>query len=452
MLLAGQLMANIDVSVVNVATPSISAELGASGAMLEAVIAGYTLVYAVLLVTGARAGQLFGYRRVFLSGLSVFGLASLLCGLAPSPAVLVGARLLQGLGAAALVPQVLTGIQHHFTGPRRAKAVSAYGAVLAGSAVVGQILGGVLTSANLFGTGWRPIFLINVPIGLISLLVGRRVLPAPAPAVTRPDLDTRGTVTLTAGLTLVVVPLLFGRESGWPAWTWASLVAGLAALALFGRLQQRTTRSGGSPVLRVELMQRRSVGAGLVALAGASGTYFALLFTLAQYLQGGLGHGPIYSGLVLLPWVTAFGLAGRALPHRGRISLPTAAGVGCLLLAAAYAALAVTVYGDRPSLPVLLVVLAGGGFGLGLNFAALMATITGSVHKDEASDASGLITTASQLGGVIVVAGLGTLYYGVAGSHPAGHAYAAVNAVSAAVAIVAAIASISTRPQRRTSD
>jgi MFS family permease len=435
-------MVNIDVTVVNVATPDIASDLGASGAMLEAAVAGYTLVYAVLLVTGARLGQMFGYRRMFLGGLALFSLASLMCGLAPSPTALVAARLVQGVGAAALVPQVLTGIQALFTGAQRAKAVSAYGAVLAGSAVVGQILGGVLVSADLFGTGWRPVFLLNVPIGLVALVVGRRSLPTSARTTARPDFDLRGTGMLVAGLALIVVPLLFGRQSGWPIWAWTGLAAGLATLVLFGWLQHRTTRAGGTPVLRVELMMRRPTGLGLLALAASSGTYFALLFTLAQYLQGGLGHGAIYSGLTLLPWVFAFGLAGRALQHRGRLSLATAAAAGCLLLAAAYVGLAFAVSANRPLLSVLLLLLAGGGFGLGLSFSALIAIITTSVSAEEAPDASGLVNTAAQLAGVIAVAGLGTLYFAEIDGHTAGHAYSVVNVVSAAAAVAAAVAAV----------
>ena len=442
-LLAGQFMVNVDVTIVNVASPSIASGLHASGAVLEAVVAGYTLAYAVLLVTGARIGAMFGYRRVFLAGLATFTLASLSCGLAPTSAVLVTSRVVQGMSAAALVPQVLTGLQTHFTGASRVRAISAYSSVLAGSAVVGQILGGLLVSTQ----SWRTIFLINVPIGIVTFVAGRRTLAPADASARRRDLNGWGTAALIAGLALVVVPLLFGRDAGWPAWMWISLAAAVPAIVSFGAWQRGSIRRGRVPVIRVDLITRRTSGLALLAIGLSSGTYFALLFTLAQYLQDGLGHGAIYSGLVLLPWVIAFGLAGRALPNRGRIGLSTVAGCGCLLLAAAFFGIAATVWAGRPDLAVLLLLLACGGFGLGLSFPALIGVITSSLGPDDASDASGLIGTASQLGGVVGVAGLGTLYFARSDGSTPGHAYAAVG-IACAVAAVAAAGAIATIRQR----
>ncbi len=443
-LLAGQFMVNVDVTIVNVATPSIASGLHASSAVLETVVAGYTLAYAVLLVTGARVGRMFGYRRVFLGGLALFTLASLACGLAPTSAVLVVSRILQGVGAAALVPQVLTGLQTHFTGARRTKAISAYSSVLAGSAVVGQILGGVLVSTQ----SWRTIFLINVPIGFVTFVTGRRTLAPAEASTTRLRLNGFATVALIAGLALVIVPLLFGREAGWPAWTWISLAAAAPALVSFGAWQRAEIRHGRAPVIRLDLITRRTSGLALLAISLSSGTYFAVLFTMAQYLQDGLGHGAIYSGLVLLPWVIAFGVAGRALARRGRIRLSTVAGCGCLLLAAAYVGIADAVRSGRPALAVFLVLLAFGGFGLGLSFPALIGIITSSLGPDDAADASGLIGIASQLGGVIGVAGLGTLYFAQVDRNAPGHAYAAVSIACAISALAAAGAVAAIREPR----
>ena len=441
-LLAGQFMVNVDVTIVNVASPSIASGLHASGAVLETVVAGYTLAYAVLLVTGARIGRMFGYRRVFLAGLASFTLASLACGLAPTSAVLVTSRIVQGMSAAALVPQVLTGLQTHFTGARRASAISAYSSVLAGSAVVGQILGGLLVSTQ----SWRTIFLINVPIGIVTFVAGRRTLVPADASTSRRDLNGWGTAALIAGLALVVVPLLFGRDAGWPAWTWISLAASVPAIVAFGAWQRGSILRGRIPVIRVDLITRRTSGMALLAIALSSGTYFALLFTLAQYLQDGLGHGAIYSGLVLLPWVIAFGVAGRVLPNRGRIGLSTVAGCGCWLLAAAFLGIAGTLWAGRPALTVLLLLLACGGFGLGLSFPALIGVITSSLGPDDASDASGLIGTASQLGGVVGVAGLGTLYFARADASTPGQAYAAVGIACAVAAVAAAGAIAAIRP------
>ncbi len=228
-LLLGPFMSQADATIANVATPSIHADLGASGAMLELVIGGYLLAFAVLLITGARLGQTHGYKRVFLLGIGTFSLASLLCGLSPDPTVLVGARVLQGAGAALMFPQTLTGIQLNFSGAERARAIGLY--ALSTGAVVGQILGGVLISANLAGGHWRAIFLINVPIGAAALIAGIRYLPADAARVSR-RIDLRGVLLLSTTVLLVLIPLTLGRSAGWPAWTWACLAASIPAFAL----------------------------------------------------------------------------------------------------------------------------------------------------------------------------------------------------------------------------
>src|ERR1700760_3624109 len=176
--LAGQLMGVIDVNIVNVAVPAMHVTLGASGAGLQLIVAGYTIAYAVLLVTGARLGDIFGHRRTYLSGVALFTLASLGCGLAPSAGVLVALRFVQGVGAAVMIPQVLSLIQRSYTEPGpRARAMSLYATVISGGAVIGQVIGGLLVSANLFGSSWRPVFLVNVPVGLLILACGR-LLPA----------------------------------------------------------------------------------------------------------------------------------------------------------------------------------------------------------------------------------------------------------------------------------
>src|SRR5712691_533831 len=220
--LAGQFMAVLDASVVNVAAPSIHAGLHASGAGLQLVIAGYTITYAVLLVSGARVGDLLGHRRVFLAGLAVFTLASLGCGLAASTAQLVALRLVQGVGAAAMIPQVLSLIQRTFPGQGRARAMSAYSAVLALGIVVGQVAGGLLISADLFGAGWRPVFLVNVPIGMALMLAGWRMLPAGRGEASR-GLDLPGLALLTPAVLAVVIPLVLGQPEHWPAWGWLCL-------------------------------------------------------------------------------------------------------------------------------------------------------------------------------------------------------------------------------------
>src|SRR5262249_47131432 len=220
--LTGQFMALLDASVVNVAAPAIHASLHASGAGLQLVIAGYVITYAVLLVTGARLGDIIGYRRMFLAGVALFTLASLGCGLAGSAGVLIALRFVQGLGAAAMIPQVLSLIQRTYTGAARARAMTIYAAVIAGGGVGGPGGGGVLISADLFGSTWRPVFLVNVPIGAALLAAGALYLPADRGESGR-TVDLHGLLTLSPAVFAFVLPLVLGQSEHWPAWVWACL-------------------------------------------------------------------------------------------------------------------------------------------------------------------------------------------------------------------------------------
>src|SRR3954469_19910551 len=244
-LLLGQFMAILDVSIVNVAAPTLRGDLHASGAGLQMTIAGYTISYAVLLITGARLGDRLGHGRAFRWGLAGFTTASLLCGLAPTTGTLTAFRLLQGVGAALMMPQVMSLIQRTFDGGARARALSLYSAVIACGAVVGQVLGGVIVSADLFGTGWRPVFLVNVPIGLFLLVLAGRSLPADRGESGR-GLDPAGVVTLSASVLPFVVPLVLGHEEHWPLWGWVSLGASVLAFAAFVAVERRLVARGGS--------------------------------------------------------------------------------------------------------------------------------------------------------------------------------------------------------------
>ena len=425
-LLTAPYMAQADVTIVNVATPSIHADLGASGAALQLVVGGYLIGLAMLLITGARLGQAFGYRRVFVAGVSLFTLGSLACGLATDPVVLIIARVLQGAAAGVMFPQTLTGIQLHFSGADRVRAISSYALALSAGAVSGQILGGLLVSADLAGLGWRPVFLVNVPVGVAAVAGALRFLPADRRGQSR--LDLAGVALLSVTVLLVVVPLTLGNSAGWPAWAWASLAASLPAAAAFIAAERLTARRGGTPLLDVGLLAIPVIRWSLVALTTATATYYVLLFTVAQYLQAGLGRSPALSGLMLVPWVAAFGLAGqlvRRLPARRW--LPAA---GCLLLAAAYAAICGVLFagvrGDAPLAPLF----AAGGLGLGINFAALTARLTGAVSARHAPDVSGVSATLTTVGGSIGVAALGSLYLTLAraGTPAARHAATAAHA------------------------
>src|ERR1700761_3043798 len=244
--LAGQLMGVIDVNIVNVAVPAMHVTLGASGAGLQLIVAGYTIAYAVLLVTGARLGDILGHRRVYLAGVALFTLASLGCGLAPTTGVLVALRFIQGVGAATMIPQILSLIQRTYTAPGpRARAMSLYATVISGGSVIGQVLGGLLVSANLFGSSWRPVFLVNVPVGLAVLAFGR-LLPAGRFDGVR-TLDLPGLAALTPAVFALVLPLVLGQPLGWPLWGWILLAASAGLFVLLGVVERRGGGPGGPP-------------------------------------------------------------------------------------------------------------------------------------------------------------------------------------------------------------
>jgi MFS family permease len=399
-LLGGMFLGNVDIAVVNVALPSIRAHLDVSAAELELVVSGYTLAYACLLITGARLGEIHGRRWMYLLGLTVFTVSSLACGLAPNGAVLVAARIVQGVGAALMVSQVLTEIQVHFEGAARRRALGAYTAVLGVSSVIGQALGGVLVSANVLGAGWRPVFLVNVPIGIALIVVSFAFLPASTPNRAQ-KLDLPGVALLSTGLLMLVTPLVVGQDQGWPLWTWLCLAGSVPVFVWFARAERRAEH----PLINVGLLARRRISMSLFAQASVRAGYFALLFVLALFLQQGMGHSPTYSGLMPVAWVATFALAGPILSRMGPGARRVAAPFGALLMAISFAGVA---FGQDTLWMVLL--LGIGGLGYGSAFSGTLARLTESVEPRYAPDVSGLFNTTLQVGGTMGVAVFGTLY------------------------------------------
>ena len=416
--LTGQFMAVLDASVVNVAAPSIHAALHASGAGLQLVIAGYVITYAVLLVTGARLGDILGHRRVFLTGLVLFTLASLGCGLATTTATLVALRFVQGAGAAAMIPQVLSLIQRTFTGPARARPMRLYAAVLAGGAVAGQIVGGLLVGADLAGTTWRPVFLLNVPIGVALLIAGARVLPHGGTESGR-RLDPSGVATLTPAVLALVLPLVLGQSEHWPAWVWACLAGSVLLFAAFVAVERRVSRGGGSPLVPGRLLRLPGVAAGVVALFAVLAVFGGFFFVLALHLQGGLGDSPLRAGLIFTPAGLAFALVSlnwQRVPPRAHSLLIcggfAANAAGLLMLGGLLRA------GGAGGAPLYLV-LALTGAGMAAAFSPLMNSVILRVPVADAGEATGVIVTVNQLALVVGVATFGTLYLNIAGRLPA---------------------------------
>ncbi|MFJ2826756.1 MFS transporter [Streptomyces sp. NPDC087263] len=430
-MLAAQFMALLDVFIVNVAVPTIGSDLHASGAALQLVVAGYTIAYAVLLITGARLGDRLGHRRVYLAGLALFTAASLACGLAQGSGELIAFRLVQGAGSAAMIPQVLSLIQRHFTGEARTRALGAYAAVLATGAAAGQVLGGVLVSADLFGTGWRPIFLVNVPVGVALLAVGRRVLPREdTRALERSrGLDLPGLVLLAAAVSLCTVPLVLGQEEDWPLRSWLSLGAAAVCFALFCLYESRLARRGGAPLIAPRVLRRPGVGLAVFQLLAVMAVNAGFLFTLTLHIQGGLGYSALRAGLTFAPTAVVFGLVGltwRNWPASWQRAL----------IPAGFALAAVSVVGVGRVLKAggdgglwLYVAFAGLGAGLALAFSPTLTKVLATVPAEDAADASGLLATVTQLGQLIGVAAFGTLFLNRLESLGASGAYTSADAL-----------------------
>src|SRR5580704_5167402 len=425
-LLAGQFMALLDVTVVNVAMPTIGRTLHASGAELQLVVADYTVSYAMMLIAGARLGDLYGRRRVFLAGVAVFTLASLTCGIAPGIGVLIGARFVQGAGAAAMMPQIMSVIQVRFDGAARARALSAYTAVLSSGFVAGQVVGGVLVTANLFGQTWRPVFLVNVPIGLALV---PRVVPADAPGRGR-QLDLAGLTIAVPAVFLVVLPLMLGHQENWPGWVFACIALGLVLATVFVRVERRIADRGGDPLLNLAVLRAPGLVPGLAAVAVLMITYGGFLFSFALHLQGGLGDSALRAGLTFAPCALVFGACGyfwRRLPTAWHHLL---APLGCLVAAGGYLAVASVLRSGGSGGAPLQAGLIVTGAALALGFSPLVTHALVRVPLRHAADASGLLTTTIQLGQAVGVATFGSLFLtldtgrGATTSAVSGHALA----------------------------
>ena len=409
LMLTGLFMAFLDASILNVAIPTIRRDLHATGAELQLIVAGYVIPYAVLLITGARLGQRFGFRRIFIWGLAIFTAASLACGLAPDSQTLIVVRAIQGAGAALMVPQVFSLIQRNFAGPGRAQALGLLAATLALGGLVGQVLGGLIVTADLFGTGWRLVFLVNVPIGLVLLAASIRLLPADIRAPARP-LDLGGLVALAAAVLLLVVPLVLGNEEGWPAWACASLALSVVAIAIFAMIERYVERSGGAPLIAGRVLRAPGMPAALVAIGLAVASYGGFLFTFTQHLQLGLRDSPLQAGLTFVPMALGFALSSlnwRRLPVAWhQLVIPA----GCVVAVVGYSLTAIAASGGGDGGLLLPVALFVAGFGQGMAQSPILTVSLSKVAPQDAADASGVLTTVIQLGLVLGVATFGTVF------------------------------------------
>lgn len=420
-MLSGTFLVVLDFFIVNVALPSMQRELLASTATLQLVVAGYGLATAAGLITGGRLGDLFGRRRMFMLGLLLFTLASAACGFAPNAELLVAARVLQGLAGALLQPQVLAMIGLAYAGEDRARAFAAYGLTLGLGATLGQLVGGLLIHADLAGLGWRSCFLINVPIGLLALALAPRVIPPLANSSTS-RLDLVGMLLVAAGSVAVVLPLVEGREQGWPLWSWLCLAAALPLLAAFAFQQRRLAATGGAPLVAPALLANRRFVMGLLTTLAFYVGNASLYFVLALYLQQGLALDPLTSGIVFTSLAIGFfatSMAGARLARRFGGKPPIA--LGALVLAAGHALQFVNVAGwaghtHVVALMVPLLLLQGAG--LGMVMAPLVSTVLAGLPPQHAGVASGVLSMVQQASNALGVALIGILFYGRLGSAP----------------------------------
>jgi len=420
--LVGQALASMDASILAVASPSLRADLQTSDAQFQLIVAMYTMAFAALVVTGARLGDVLGRRQAFLLGLAGFTVASLAGGLAPTPAVLIGARALQGAAAGVMTPQVLSIIQLQFDGEARARAVGAYSMVLAAGVAAGQVLGGLLVSAHLLAAAWRPALLLNAPLGAALLLAARRGLPNVRRGATR-RLDPAGAAVLSVGLLALVIPLTFGRQAGWPPWVWLSVAAAALVVAGFVALERSIAAQGGDPLFDLDVLKVPGVAAGIAVVTLVMACYAGFLISLTLHLQDSLGFSPLRAGLTFAAYASGFATISLTWTRAGarmRERLPVA---GPLAMGTALLGVGLVAAGGRWPIALTTPLLFCGGGGHACGFSPLASRLTTLVRHDQAADLSGLVLTASLLGQVLGVALFTGVYFGEL-SHGSAHALA----------------------------
>lgn len=404
----------MDSTIMNIALPTIQHTMHASYAALLWMASGYILTFALLLITGGRMGDVFGYKKLFMWGLTGFMLTSLLTGIAWNAEVLVLARLLQGATAALMVPQVLSVVQLLYKPKERVAVNGLLGGLSAIATTLGPIVAGILMAMNIAGLGWRPIFLINLPIGLAALILGAKYLPE-GKSERASKIDGRGTVLAMAAIGLLIFPLVQGHQLGWPWWSFAMMAASLPVLGLFAWWQRRLNQRGGSPLVIPALFKHRSFNVGLLLslLIFSAGSGFALTFTLL--LQAGYGFSPLHTVLTgifitagIMP--TAGALAPKLMPKLGRWTVTL--GVAVMALGTTLLGLAVTHASGSLTTWQLAPLLIIFGAGMGLAFTPLLPYALSQVNPQDAGSASGVANALQQIGGALGIALVGIVFFG----------------------------------------
>jgi len=435
-ILSATFMQLLDISIVGVAIASIQQSLGASYADTQLVLVGYQIGFAATLILAARLGDIYGRRRLFLIGMAAFTVASIACGLAGSIDVLLVARVLQGVASALMFSQVLAFIQVLFSPAERGAALGAYGTTIGLGTILGPVAGGALIQADLFSDPWRPIFLVNVPIGVVALIAATLLLPA-SRAQRRPRLDVTGAVLSALGLGAVLYALSEGRTRGWPAWLLTVLAAGVIVLVVFALYERALSRAGRDPILDTTLFADRAfrVGAGVnvVFYVGVPG--FFLVFSI--YLQAGQGFSALGTGLAIFAYalgaaITASSADTIALKIGNRVLV---LGAGLLVAGMITMILTAQLVGTAPHIYSWIPAMALSGLGFGLFVPPVIDIVLVNVDPARAGSASGTLATVQQVGGALGVAVLGIIFFGlVAHTAPTAAATASTTLTAAASA------------------
>jgi EmrB/QacA subfamily drug resistance transporter len=419
LVLAAECMDLLDGTIVNVAAPTIREDLHSSASALQWVIGGYALAFAVGLITGGRLGDIYGRKRLFVIGALGFVTASLACAFSVSSEMLIGCRMAQGFAAAMLIPQGLGIVRDVFAPAEQASAFAVFGPVIGLSAVLGPIVGGALIAANALGSGWRLIFFVNLPLGVIAALGAARVMPesrAPRP----PRLDVVGTILCGLGMGLLVYPLIQGREAGWPRWTYVMIAGSVVAFGALVLWSRRVRRAGGDPLVEASIFSHRAYAAGVAAIVVFFAGMIGMLLVLTLFLQFGEHFSAIHAGVTLAPFAlgTAAGatLAATVLaPRLGRTVLQ----LGAVLMAGGYwwvhEVIAAHGLGTESLMLIAPQLLVGAG--IGMLISPLFDFILASVTDREVGSASGVLNALQQLAGAVGVAAIGTIFFTTLASH-----------------------------------
>ncbi|HEY5248021.1 MAG TPA: MFS transporter [Dermatophilaceae bacterium] len=452
-LLIGMFMSLLDATIVNVALPTIRTSLNASEATLSWIISGYALAFGLALIPAGRLGDRYGHKWVFISGLALFTVASLACGLAQDGNQLIVARVVQGLAGGIYLPAVTAYIQLLFSGRTRGKAFAIMGAVIGVSSALGPLIGGLLIAGFGNTNGWRLVFVVNLPFGIAALVAASFLLPTGSESRGRSSgVDGIGLLLLSGGLVAILVPLIEGQDQGWPAWTYVSMVGGVALIAVFGAWEVRVARRGKSPLVPPHLFSHPAFTGGVILALVYFAAFVSIFFTISILWQAGLGHTALEAGVVSIPFalgsIVGASQSSRLATSIGRAVLVIGTGMVAIGLSALWLVLRLSTPGDLTSWDLLAPLLVA-GIGSGLFIAPNAQFIIATVDRPEAGAASGVIATMQRLGSAIGIAIIGSVFFGTlafpTGGRPtaADLAAAFTHSATCALAVSAAFAVIS---------